>query len=484
MREKQFDDFFKEKLQNYEVAVPQGIFEKVIAHNKRKPVVSGVGFKMTIILFLTISSALTGGVFFVKSNNKNIHNHKKSTYQSQNTTTLLTHETVLNSQDKINTTNATTFAANTVTTNDNIAATILTTNNSKKNSNLKINSPYQNQSNNQNIFTLKNVESQSYAVKNDNTPIAENNFTAIENNVIEASNTTNTLYYKEQITPAFIKATTIYDWKNLQARQPLNTNKFKLHYSPDCPEVNEADRNTWYFETHVSPEYTFKQVSGANAAYLAKKDSVETMFGGVTLGIRARKNLTDNTFIKAGVQFSQLHEKLNILTESDRKTTTVVTIKTITDINGNVTTVTDTSTIVQITYKNTTSYNFYRNFELPVSVGYELRGKHFKTAFNGGLILNLASWYSGRTLNPNNDLISISNKNSNGVYKHTAGLSIFGSVSFAKPMNDFVDIFAEPYFRFNLTHAKATSLGYQQRFGAVGVGFGLRYKLARKTPHY
>lgn len=253
-----------------------------------------------------------------------------------------------------------------------------------------------------------------------------------------------------------------------------------------CPSVNPEGRNDWYVEVYGSPDFTFKSVKGstASAAYLKRKDSAESMRGGFTMGARITKNMGENLLLKAGLQFSQINERLNLRSENEVKTITVVTIRTITDNNGNTTTVTDTSRITQVGYGIQTAYNYYRSIELPVMVGYEWGNETLKTSVNAGLIASLSSWYEGSTFTPGNQLISVKGDNGNsGVYKTSLGMSLYGSIAFIKPVTERMDVFAEPYLRYNLSNLGTNNLGFSQKFGAVGLSLGIRYRFNNGGQH-
>jgi hypothetical protein len=236
----------------------------------------------------------------------------------------------------------------------------------------------------------------------------------------------------------------------------------------------------------MSPDYVIKKTSGSdnNAAFLGKKDSSETMRGGFTFGARLSKNLNDNFLLKAGIQFSQLNEQLSLRRENERRLITVVTIKTVTDAAGNVSTVSDTSTVIQIGYVESKSYNYYRNIELPISLSYEMDSKNFKTAINAGVIINLASWYKGKVLDTSFQMVNVNPKENDGITKHSVGLSLYGSISLIKSFNERADFFAEPYFRYSLSKLQNTAYNFSQHFSALGLTLGIRYKLNYRKQHY
>jgi hypothetical protein len=267
----------------------------------------------------------------------------------------------------------------------------------------------------------------------------------------------------------------------------ISANKIsKLSYKSvtppiECPGDYNTYKKNWYVEGFIAPEYVTKKVfsNHTNDAYLMKKDSVENMLFGVTAGVKFTKGLSNNLYLKGGLQYSQLIEKMNLLQEKERKEITVITIKTETDINGNTITKSDTTKQIQILYANSTKYSSYKNIELPISLGYEFYRRGFRASVNAGVIVNLSSWYSGKILDTNYQFISIKEKP--GIYKQNVGFSLYGSISLIKPLSETAEIFAEPYFRYSLNNPKYNSYGFKQKFNAVGLALGLRFKLNKQS---
>ena len=184
--------------------------------------------------------------------------------------------------------------------------------------------------------------------------------------------------------------------------------------------------------------------------------------------------------LKAGIQYSQINEKFSLRTESERKTTVVIVTRTIIRPQGD-TTFNDTTTVTQIGYSIRKSINSYKNVEIPIGVGYEfgdIKDK-WKLAVNGGVIVNVASWYTGETLDTSYNVVSVSSKGNNGFYTKKTGLSLYGSVSLIHNINDNLDVFAEPYFRVGLS-GMTSNMGFSQKFNAAGLTLGVRMKLNKK----
>jgi hypothetical protein len=247
-----------------------------------------------------------------------------------------------------------------------------------------------------------------------------------------------------------------------------------------CPNANGAQRNDWYIELCGLPDYTFKSITGngASANYLQKKDSTEHLRGGFTVGARFSKTIGEHNYLKLGIQYNQINELFSQRKEDQVQTTTVIVRRTITTTQGTTTTVTDTSSVTQIGYRVIKSMNHYKNVELPVMLGYEfgMPDANWRFTINGGLIIGLSSWYMGETIDSSLQVVAINSKSNSGVYEHSFTTSIYGSLGIYRRITPELDVFAEPYFRYNILGTNSL-YGVNQRFGAAGISLGMRIQL-------
>ena len=474
MNDNLFDKHLQDKLANYNSQVPNGMWEKIVKDKRRNPVVIWWTNRLSFVFGLIFISATIGALLFWQ---KNTSQDEKLLLEKQSAENLQTDNKIsIDNKEK-----------------QNIEASKLITENvilEKENLNTK----------QENTVSVKNAEAtiKNVTITYNNNIRKINNEYAYKRNNVNTKKGTKLSTNSNDITNNFLdnNSFSLYTSKpakaegislksnlllnnNIKNAPLLNANFFK---PKDCPSIDGNRRNDWYYEVYASPDYVIKSVKGndANSAYLQKKDSSESMRGGFTVGGRISKNINEQFVLKAGLQFTQLNERLSVRTENERRVITVVTIKTVTDASGNTTTVSDTSTVIQIGYVEKVANNYYRNLELPITLGYEFGNKKFKASINGGVIVNLSSWYSGKVLDTAYRIVPVNPKGTDGVYKHNIGLSLYGSISLIKPMSDRIDVFAEPYFRYNLSSIKSNAYGFSQRFGAVGVSLGVRYKLNGK----
>lgn len=481
MNEHLFDNHVKATLSNYESAVPVGLWNKIAEENRKKPSIIWWQHKKFYvgILLLFISSTFC---FLIYSNIDNQNGVDEKLYNNNKQEAR---------KEKLNIANDIEEANLKTNSDGNETKKTITINTTPENN---TQSKYLNNSE-QLSNNVKGIKQNNFVL---NKKVAASNYSNRNKQIVaEKENDNNSSILNKKLNStsnipfnydAFTKGSlTNIQLKNLGIYLPTMPNlKVNLFKPKDCPSVNEDRRNDWYLESFIAPEYIIKNTKStvASNAYLAKKDSIESMQGGFTIGARLNKNITENILLKAGVQFSQINEKTSLRRENERRVITVVTIKTITDAGGNVITVSDTSTVIQVGYAITTGYNYYRNIELPVTLSYEMGNKKFRTAINGGLIVNLASWYKGKVLDTAYQLVNVNPKENDGITKHTVGLSLYGSISLIQTLNKTLDIFAEPFFRYNLTKLENTAYGFNQRFGALGISIGLRYKLNNNRQRY
>lgn len=248
-----------------------------------------------------------------------------------------------------------------------------------------------------------------------------------------------------------------------------------------CPA--DKNRNTdWFLEAYASPDIAFRSLTNntASQTYLLRKDSSESMRVGYTAGIRLVKPLNDNILLKAGVQYTQMNQKYVYRTENEVKTITVVSTRTIIRAPGDTVIVRDTSVLQQIGFKNNTVINRFRTLDVPVMVGYQFGNEDLKIGINAGVVFNLSSWYQGVQLDSSLATVPITKGSSNMIYKSNIGMGLIGSVSLVKKLSDDLHIFAEPYFRYNLSNMTTPNAPYNQKFSLGGIAVGVRLNLNRQ----
>lgn len=244
-----------------------------------------------------------------------------------------------------------------------------------------------------------------------------------------------------------------------------------------CPVIRNSIPTDMYVEVYGSPVVPFKQTSAnyGGADYLTRKDSSQQLRTSFSAGVRLSKGLTENLFLKAGVEYTQINEHFNYRQENERKQITVITEHTINRPQGD-TILRDTSTYEQIGYLQKRVHNRYKSIDVPVLLSYEWGGDQWRLAATAGVIVNLQSWYTGEMLDTSFQAVSVKNSN-NEVYKRNIGLGLYAGFSFIKPVSERMDLFASPYFRYNLSNMTRPGQSFNQRLHTAGLSLGIRYRL-------
>jgi len=501
MTNNQFDQFFREQLKDHSAPVPEGLWEKIMPKDKKRPTAfylpKNVG--LGILIASLIIAGLYGGFKYEQATtnnlvNTNIDNNRKPIDQNikhtnsegiriENTTIVSSIKKETNSTNSMVANNATKVVENQAIISKNSIEYNLA--NKIKADNYSYSFPAKSQSKNQikilteNIIDNKKSSASTTLIQNKNEKgtlstvtlngSADENYTAFTKINPSFPILLNTTQSNNHF--SLVNKTLVY-----------NAHDKKIQGIIICPNIKgRSSFNTdWGIEFYASPDYALKYVSNISAAqqYLDKKDSSEQMQISYTAGFRLIKPLNDNFLLKAGFQYSQLNQKFSYRNENEIKTTTVITARTIIRSAGDTVLVSDTSVLQQIGYKIKTVHNQFRSIDIPVTIGYQFGNDDLKFGVNAGVVFNLSSWYQGEILDTTYTSVPM-NKVSNALYKTNIGMGLYTSFSLIKRINNNTHLFFEPYFRYNLSNMTNSISPYNQRFHIGGLSVGLRFDLNR-----
>ena len=182
-------------------------------------------------------------------------------------------------------------------------------------------------------------------------------------------------------------------------------------------------KKQWFLDVYASPDIPINEITAGNVAtadFIKKSFKTHLSY---TAGLGIGRLINKRFSIKTGFQYSKIIAKMI-------------------DSNG-----------VGIASR-------YMSIDIPFLIGYEIKNIHFKATINAGVVFNLYSWYKGQ--NPDN-------------YKDNTGISLYAGLSFTKKINDRVELFAAPYFRYRLSYVTKPSAPFNQKIHAAGVSFGIKY---------
>jgi hypothetical protein len=142
-----------------------------------------------------------------------------------------------------------------------------------------------------------------------------------------------------------------------------------------------------------------------------------------TIGIRLNRSLGKHFSVKTGIQYSRLN-----MGEAD---------------------------------SGRANLNLNR-LDIPVLAGYSIGNQNLKTTINGGAIF---SW----PLDGGSDFFTTN-----------TGVSLYLGINFEEKINEKISLFAEPYYRYQLTNMTASTISFIKFVDVVGINIGVRYYFKKK----
>lgn len=465
-----FDDFVKGQFNNYSADVPAHIWENIAAKRKSKPKGFWMMFKGANLLILSLVLLVGGGASYLllttekdKSSNKNISSEKNiPSSQTINTSPGK------NSSDKATTLSDQLTDVNNQSTEVNDKSTVKEKNITDGVSDKAVNSTTSNQNNflthSQRKAEIKNAD----VIENTNTDINEKTSAITQIN-------------KEVTATKLFSPFKLDNARDLSGLKILNSQNVRL---PDCPTIEKnAAGNKQYWEVYAGPDRAFENYKSygdtASNNYLQKRKASTKFASAFSAGVRYTKVFNNGTSVRAGVNYTQVNEKFLYFNPNEIKNVTVITTRIVIRAPGDTIYISDTLQYQQTGTRIKTTYNRYRNIDIPLVIGYELGNGKFHANINAGVIINIYSWYKGDVLDTLYQPVSITTGKGNSQYqfKNNIGVGFLGSVSVYYKMTDKLHLLLEPYFRYNLSPMSKENLNLQQKYHIAGLRAGLRIDL-------
>lgn len=171
--------------------------------------------------------------------------------------------------------------------------------------------------------------------------------------------------------------------------------------------------NRWSLDLYVSPDYP---IDHTQQEYIKGQLSY-------TIGLRLNRSFGKHFSGKIGIQYSQLNY---VLPDSSAWPGT---------------------------------YHLNR-LDMPVLAGYAWGNETLGMTVNAGAIFNLYSWLGPGEFN---------------YIKTNTGVSLYLGFNFSKHINERIDIFSEPYYRYQLSSMVISPNYFPKYIDVAGLSFGVRY---------
>ena len=495
MNENLFDNYIKDKLHEYESPVPEGLWDKIVADKDRKKPLPfwKNGYFQSAFFGLVIVGLLSSG-YLVTRNNNTFSNNNRINKANITVTKTLGKASGPSEVAKIK---AVSFASNKDDKEEDkkLGSAIV-----KKHAAVM---------NNSSVVTERADNYNKAEKKELARVLAVNRFkeavpVLISNNSRAVTSTISNILAGEQnantsvlmpvvkeimtddaiensISHLFVNGDIVLTESDLLNEKTVKTTLQSANKTPTTIHLPNLENKGWFVELYASPDYDMKHVSaggGLNTGYLHTQDSANKSIGGFTAGFRISKGIGNNFSLKSGVQFKESTERFRYVKQNDVKNISVMDTRSYTDNSGATVYQNDTSVIQQVGgYTLRTVINTYKSIEIPLIASWEKGNNKWHVAVNGGVILNLFTFYEGQTFDNSYSIVLLSAKQSSGFFRSTANCSLYGSLSLLRNIGKGMNVFAEPYYRYALGNNSTSAIGYDQRFNSAGINFGIRYKI-------
>ncbi len=479
------DELFRHKLGDYSLEAPDHVWKAIEA--RRTPLYrainyfkarKGVAVLGTLLLLIGISSA----ALWYTTDSVLQENQAEQTTTATNTNTPIQAANSIGGDNTVETTRQTApIAAIPVQPVGNINATQSTANNAtsipvKNNSgNTK---PPVNTNNSENTPTTNNSDGvNSPTEPNTNNT---NNPQNIEGTLLTDDNNTNPLPQGEQPKQEDILAAggDIENADTDGADKTAEANKNKAQQNATIKPVYMLGKYT--FDLYGGVDFASRSLSsnGAPQSYIQAKQNAESFKVGKTFGFRVNYDATKFLTVRAGLQYTQLGEKLNFenkynYTHIDTNTGVILDPLTQQPIGSPITTIDTTygTTTAKANAINTISF-----IDVPVQLEWKLiKTNKFSVFATTGAAFNLRFQQDGYQINTQLDGIHQLNTNTTP-YKTTAGFTLMGGIGINYQLSPRYSVLFETTYRQGINSVMKSEAGMQQTYRIFSGSFGLRYR--------
>ncbi len=248
-----------------------------------------------------------------------------------------------------------------------------------------------------------------------------------------------------------------------------------------CPTFSQRAPLNLFAEVHYSPLLASKFLASNSPEigeeYINLRRNSERALYSWSAGANIGWISNLNVGLKAGVHYEVINERFSYQDPEAIRNQTVITIDTIFNQDGSLTINSDTSVIQVIGTETLQIHNYHRSVEIPLHFLYYLDMDALDFEISGGPNLNINYSNRGKIVDPSNDdrwFTNGQNENYN-VFRDRLGLSLSLTVSALYNVNEKVQVYARPNFKYNLTSMARDNSPFKQRYLTSGLAVGARY---------
>ena len=216
----------------------------------------------------------------------------------------------------------------------------------------------------------------------------------------------------------------------------------------------------------------FSEPSPAFDNRIASESTLEGLEIGL-YGMLVRDNVP--FYIKGGVSYSRISERMNLEYEYTERDTTVGIISTTVSSNGDTITHIYGDIVTETTYKGSNRQHHYVHlFDFPISVGYTTYVGGFDIGVEAGVRVNFMTRATGNLLTSQSEYTNLS---LNRLFKNRIGVNYFGGLMIGRNFGQFGDIYIAPRFTYFPNDFTNDANPVSQKYFAIGLNAGIVYKI-------
>jgi len=212
-----------------------------------------------------------------------------------------------------------------------------------------------------------------------------------------------------------------------------------------------------------------------SAAFNERRTSERTLEG-LQIGLYGML-VRDNSpfFIKAGLSYSRISERMNLQYEYVEQDTTIGIISSTVSSNGDTITHIYGDIITETTFKGSNRQHHYIHiFDIPISVGYTTYLGGLDIGIEGGVRVNFMTRATGNLLTSASEYTNLS---LNRLFKNRVGLSYFGGLMIGRNFGRFGDFYVAPRFTYFPDQFNNENNSVSQKYFTIGLNAGVVYKI-------
>ena len=246
----------------------------------------------------------------------------------------------------------------------------------------------------------------------------------------------------------------------------------------NCPSF---DNSGWHMalipEVGIfKPFKTLENIASDESAAFNERLNSESTLEGLEIGLYGmlvRDKLP--LYLKAGVSYSRISERMDLQYEYVELDTTVGIISTTISGNGDTITHIYGDIVTETTYKGSNRQHHYIHlFDFPVSVGYTTYLGGLDIGIEAGVRVNFMTRATGNLLTSQREYTNLS---LNRLFKNRVGVSYFGGLMIGRNFGKFGDIYIAPRFTYFPSDFNNQNNNVRQRYFNIGLNAGVVYKI-------